>query len=69
MASAGAQAYNGSLGQSPQRGPGAELYVFDYMTRSFTASGGLRTPDQGVRGSKPEAEKLLVFFTQSRTKI
>jgi len=27
MASAGARAYNGGLGQSPQRGPGAEPLV------------------------------------------
>jgi len=31
MASAVARAYNGGLGQSPQRGPGAELKYFWFL--------------------------------------
>jgi len=53
MASAGARAYNGGLGAEPPAG--------------FRD----RAPGQGVRGGgeAPEAEKLLVFLPQRRTKI
>jgi len=43
-----ARAYNGGLGRSPQRGPGAEPLVRE--------SGG-RSPPEGL----PEAETLLAF--------